>query len=158
MNYQCTSAGSQKTMKGRKRVYNSNCEELEHVRKVCRERLYWEKVGRGKAPQERILVNRGELLHCRPMRGGMDWWHAPPDPPKYINMAPQMSYRHHRILQMSYRNTQPLHSYSQYAPCYLNHPPTPRVAPKQLVSSLFFANAPVSHPRLSVTALSSLVF
>lgn len=136
-------------MKGRKRVCNSNCEELEHVRNVCRERLYWQKAGRGKAPQERILENQEELLHCRPMRGGMDWWHAPPDLPKYINMAPQMSCRQPR-------NTQPLHSYSQYAPCYLNHPPTPRVAPKQLVSSLFFANAPVSHPILTVTALSSL--
>lgn len=133
MNYQYTSAGSQKTEKQRKRVCNRNCEELEHVRKVCRERLFWEETGRGKAPQEHILVNQGQLLHCGPMRGGMDWWYAPPDPPKYINMAPQMSPREPR-------NMQPLHSYNQYAPCHLNHPPTPRIIPKLLVSSRFYTS------------------
>lgn len=151
MNYQYTPAGSQKTDKRRKRVRDDSCEDLEHVRKVCRERLYWEETGRGNETQERILVNQGELLHCGPMRGGMHWWPTPPDPPKYINMAPQLSPREPR-------NPQPLHSYNQYAPCHLNHLLTSRIPPKQLVSSLFFflGDAPVSHPRLTFTALSSL--
>lgn len=146
MNYQYTSAGSQKTNKRRRHVHDSTCEELEHVKKVCRERFYWEETGWGKAPQERTLVNQGELLHSGPVRGGMDWWHVPPDPPKHTNMAPQMSPRQPR-------NTQPLHSYNQYATCHLNHPLTPRIAPKPLVRSLIFDDRPVSHPRLALMAL-----
>lgn len=68
MNYQYSSAGSQKTQVWKKFGCDSSFEELVHVRKVCWERLNWEETGSGEAPQEYILVNQGELLHCRPMR------------------------------------------------------------------------------------------
>lgn len=131
MNYQYTSAGSQNMDKRRKRVHDSSCEELQHVRKVRQERLYWRETGRGNAPQERILVNQGEVIHHGPMRGGMDWWPAPPDLPKYTNMAPQMSSRQPQSIYN-------MHSYNQYAPCHLNHPPTSRIALQQPVNCFFF--------------------
>lgn len=128
----------------RKRVYNYD--EEEHIKKLHRERLYWEE-NEWRAPQQGFVVKRGRFEgppgHMRypPVSGRMGWLHAPPDPPKYSHMAPHMSRRQPP-------NVHQLHSY-EYAPCHLNHPLFPKITQRQPVSSLLSKDMPVSHPELT---------
>lgn len=150
MNYQYTSArshprgGPMNDSRRRKRVHNY--EEDEHMKKLRRERLYWEE-NEWRAPQQSFVVDRRRFegprnhMHYPPVSGGMGWLHTPPDPPNYFHMAPQMSRRQPPSVHQ-------LHSY-EYAPCHLNHPLFPKITPRQPVSSLISIDMLVSHPKLT---------